>query len=122
MAGLILFATSSQLSLGQAELAFEFGSNSQGDNTVEFRWLAEANIALQRSSTLRDNEWETLLATRGGAEFSAIRQSAGPMFYRLVSLPDSTSLETTPAALEWRLTEMTINQIDRAVNPQSTLK
>ncbi len=121
VAGLILFATSSQLSLGQAELAFEFGRNSQGDNTVEFRWLAEANIVLQRSSTLRDNEWETLLATRGETEFSAIRQSAGPMFYRLVSLPDSTSLETTPAALEWRLTEMTINQIDRAVNPQSTL-
>ena len=118
--GMIMLMAFPVTGIGQNALTFGFGKNSQGDNTVEFAWLAEPNVVLQRSPTLRDNDWETLLATRGESEFSADRQSEFAMFYRLVSLPDATSLKTTPEALEWRLTEMTINQIDRAVNPQST--
>ena len=117
LAGLILWMASSFISHGQADLTFELGRE-----TVEFQWPADPNVVLQRSATLGDDGWETLLGSRGEAAFSTIRQGNGTMFYRLVRLPDSSSVDTTPTALEWRLTEMTVNQIDRAVNPQVTAK
>ena len=78
--GLILSVATSCISNGQAELTFEFGRNNEEDQTIEFRWTAAPDLVLQRSSTLRGDNRETLLASRGQAAFSASRQGNGTMF------------------------------------------
>ncbi len=84
------------------------------DATVNLQWQGEDDLVLQRSSNMQT--WEALFATRGEGTHVEPRQNT-TVFYRLARLPDPENPGTEIRNLEWRLTQMTINQIERAVNP-----
>lgn len=83
---------------------------------VTFQWSAEPTLVLQRTSTLRSDGWETLFYTRGHSEHAEARRDT-TTFYRLVHVPDGRNPGTSLIELEWRLTEMNLNQIQRALDP-----
>ncbi|MFT4637488.1 MAG: hypothetical protein ACI8T1_000797 [Verrucomicrobiales bacterium] len=86
---------------------------------VSLHWPGDPDWALQRSSVLQPDGWETLLGTRGADSYNEQRQDE-TVFYRLVRLPEPGNMGTSIADLEWRVTEMNINQIQRAVDAVSS--
>ncbi|MFT5187564.1 MAG: hypothetical protein ACI9DF_000194 [Verrucomicrobiales bacterium] len=112
--GLVAFLGASALH-AQA-LTFTLESNS----TVSFQWPGNPDLVLQRSSGLQSDDWETLLASRGLREFTEARREDDTVFYRLVRLPEPGNTGTSIEALEWRVTEMNVHQIQRAVDAIAT--
>lgn len=115
MCALLGLAYHAHAQLDANRLTFELlPADGADEAAVQLQWAGEPDLVLQRSRSL--DRWETLLGTRGQDSYTAPQEDA-TIFYRLVELPDESTPGTTLKDLEWRLTEMTINQIQRAVDP-----
>ncbi len=84
------------------------------DQSVQFTWPGSSDLVLQRSTSLEGEAWDSILATRGQSSFVDQRQDQA-VFYRLSSLGIPIN---TIRGLEQRVTELTVNQIERALNPR----